>query len=75
MNDTSSPDPDRQNQSDARSRRKRRYLLPVVLILVGVVALLYKADYISRSFLVQWWPAVFVFVGVWLLIARMVGRR
>ncbi len=49
----------------------RGLLAPVVLFIVGTTLLLQKTGFIDRQLLAQWWPAVLIFVGGWLLIKRL----
>lgn len=50
--------------------RRRGMFLPVVLIVLGVVLLAYKLDPVARAMIAQWWPFLFVILGVWLAAVR-----
>jgi hypothetical protein len=57
-----------------RNRNRTGILGAVILIVLGVVLLMERNGLISRQLISQWWPLLLVFIGGWLLIARL-GRR
>ncbi len=59
-------------------RRNRGYLLPTLLIGVGVIALLVNLDFISRqalSRLADLWPMVLIIIGVQIVLNHNLPRR
>ena len=51
-------------------RRHRGMFLPVILIVLGVGLLAYKSDPVAREAIANWWPLVFVLLGIWLAAVR-----